>query len=226
MTELTFSNKTVNSTFDRSIADSNYTLKKPMLCPLCNAYQDSSKVSSQLYPSQDHIQFGSVCYKCSHCKNQYLVIYEINHEKKIADFGAYYPQVSIKYENETIAAVSPRFIDMYNQALTSESLGNIELAAVGFRQALECLVKDFAIIELKRDRDEVIGKTLYSAIGDYFEETSFVSSADVVRILGNDYAHYDRKYPQLDFEILKRYMLIFINLVETKRLISHPPVQR
>ena len=61
--------------------------------------------------------------------------------KKIADFGAYYPQVSIKYENETIAAVSPRFIDMYNQALTSESLGNIELAAVGFRQALECLVK-------------------------------------------------------------------------------------
>jgi len=154
------------------------------------------------------------------------VIYEINHEKKIADFGAYYPQVSIKYENETIAAVSPRFIDMYNQALTSESLGNIELAAVGFRQALECLVKDFAIIELKRDRDEVIGKTLYSAIGDYFEETSFVSSADVVRILGNDYAHYDRKYPQLDFEILKRYMLIFINLVETKLLISHPPVQR
>ena len=79
---------------------------------------------------------------------------------------------------------------------------------------------------LKRDRDEVIGKTLYSAIGDYFEETSFVSSADVVRILGNDYAHYDRKYPQLDFEILKRYMLIFINLVETKLLISHPPVQR
>ena len=48
MTELTFSNKTVNSTFDRSIADSNYTLKS--LCyVLCNAYQDSSKVSSQLF---------------------------------------------------------------------------------------------------------------------------------------------------------------------------------
>ncbi len=48
----------------------------------------------------------------------------------------------------------------------------------------------------------------------------------LLEFLGNDYAHYDRKYPQLIFEILKRYMLIFINLVETKLLISHPPVQR
>ena len=53
-----------------------------------------------------------------------------------------------------------------------------------------------------------------------------MNTADVIRILGNDYAHYERKYPEHDFELLKRYMDIFINLVETKILIAHPPVER
>ena len=41
-----------------------------------------------------------------------------------------------------------------------------------------------------------------------------------------DHTHYERKYPELDFNLLKKYMDIFINLVQTKLLIANPPVSR
>lgn len=50
---------------------------------------------------------------------------------------------------------------MYNQALRSESKGDIELAAIGFRSALEILVKDYAVNELKINVEEVSRKSLF-----------------------------------------------------------------
>ncbi len=130
------------------------------------------------------------------------------------------------YQNQILESVSPRFISSYNQALRAEIRGDIELAAIGYRQALECLVKDYAINECGADKEKVVKTKLFDAISEYLGEKDLVSAADVVRILGNDYAHYERKYPQHDFELLKRYMEIFIKLAETKMLIAHPPVSR
>ena len=48
----------------------------------------------------------------------------------------------------------------------------------------------------------------------------------VVRILGNDYTHYERKYPQHDFELLKGYMEIFLKQIEVRYMVNHPPVSR
>ena len=66
---------------------------------------------------------------------------------------------------------------------------------------------------------------LFEAISNYLPE-NMLSTADVVRILGNDHTHYERKYPELDFNLLQKYMDIFINLVQTKLLIANPPVSR
>lgn len=49
-------------------------------------------------------------------------------------------------------------------------------------------------------------------------------SADVMRVLGNDFTHYERKYENIDFEVLKRYIQIFINAIDSKYLIKHPAV--
>lgn len=47
---------------------------------------------------------------------------------------------------------------MYNQALQSEFHKNIELAAVGYRSALEILIKDYAVNELGLNPEEVSSK--------------------------------------------------------------------
>ena len=226
MQNLVFTPKNCSKTFSMNDSSYNFSLQKPMLCPICGAFQDGTIISKAMHSGPDDTQIGTVGYKCSHCAKPYVVLYKIDWKSKTGDFGGFYPPASIDYENETLESMSPRFISTYNQALRAESRGDIELASIGYRQALECLVKDYAINELRAEREQVVKKSLCDAISEYLGEKDLVSTADVIRILGNDYAHYERKYPELDFALLKRYMEIFIKLVETKFLIAHPPVSR
>jgi len=226
MQELVFTDKDFRTTF--SVQGTKYPnyVKKPMLCPRCGAYVDSTKVETKLFSMSADPHYGFVKYTCTHCKEPYIVAYEIDYEHKRTKFSAFFPCVSAEFENERLKNISPRFISYYNQAMRAELAGDIELAATGYRMSLECLVKDYAIRELGRDRNDVSRKSLYEAIGEYLGERDLISAADVVRILGNDYAHYERRYPEHDFPILKSYMEIFIRLIDTKIMIAHPPLGR
>lgn len=226
MKNLKFSNKDCMATCAPSDSSYKFPLQKPMWCPLCGAYQDGIIASRYIHSGPGNTQIGTVGYKCTHCDQHYLVIYNIDKAQKTASFAEMYPSVNVDYRNDILESVSPRFIFFYNQALRSEERGDIELAAIGYRSALEYLIKDFAINELKVDYKEVVNVKLCDAITKYLGEKDLTATADVVRILGNDYTHYKRKYPEYDFELLKRYMEIFIKLVETKVMIANPPVKR
>ncbi len=88
------------------------------------------------------------------------------------------------------------------------------------------MFSDYAVSELKNDKDEVAKKSLFEAIGEYLPVKELISTADVVRILGNDFTHYDRKYPQYDFDLLKSYMNIFMEQIEVLYKIKNPPFTR
>ena len=60
----------------------------------------------------------------------------------------------------------------------------------------------------------------------YLENEELANSADVIRILGNDYTHYDRKRPEFDFELLKKYVEVFVTLIEAKLKGCFPPLKR
>ena len=75
-------------------------------------------------------------------------------------------------------------------------------------------------------KDDVCRKSLFTAIAEYLQAPDLVKTADVVRILGNDRVHYEQKYPSLDYEILKKYMNIFLYLVEVRFMAENPPVSR
>ena len=226
MKELKFSYRDYQATFGvaQGIA---IKLPKPMICPHCSAYADGIKVQSTLcQTSTADVYSGMVFYRCPNCNKIYAVIYEIDKTRKTATFEALYPSVRLSFSDERLNKLSPRFIDMYNQALLCESSGNIELAAIGYRASLEILVKDYAVVECGIERDVVKNKSLFASIEEYLGNKDLITSADVIRTLGNDYAHYERKYPEHDFEILKEYMEIFIHLVGTKLRLAHPPVSR
>ena len=214
-----------NSHYSRNYSG---TYQKPRICPHCGNGNDSITIDKTVLGMGEDAQALVETCKCTLCDRFYLFANYRDSSDGVGNATAafYYPFHISSYQNEIISSFSERFIDMYNQALRAESFGDIELAAIGYRSALEILVKDFAKAVSGADPEEVAGKTLFSAIGDYLEPKELAAVADVVRILGNDYTHYERKYPRLDFELLKRYMEIFINLVETKCLIAHPPVSR
>jgi len=224
--EMTYTKKEIKHVFHNTGSHFWFQMDKPTICPLCNAYVDSTQTASSLFARETLPHFGFVQYKCQHCKGSYLVAYEIDTEAKSTKVTAFLPARGEEYSNEIIERISTGFLRYYNQAKRSELAGDTELAATGYRMALECLVKDYAITELQKPRAEVVEKTLFKAIGDYLGEHDLIATADVVRILGNDYVHYERRYPQHDLSLMKKYLEIFVKLVETKYLIAHPPLSR
>ena len=87
-------------------------------------------------------------------------------------------------------------------------------------------MKDYAIQELNEPEEAVSKKSLCDAIAKYLAQPDLIATADVVRILGNDYTHYKRNYPEHDFLLLKKYMEIFLAQIEVQYMIKHPPVSR
>lgn len=226
MKEITYTKKEIRQAFNNTGSHLWFQMDKPTICPLCEAYVDSTQLASALFQRAELPHYGVVHYRCQHCQKSYLVAYEIDTDNRTTRVAAFLPTLSAAYTNEIIENFSEGFIRYYNQALRAEQAGDSELAAAGYRIALENLVKDYAINELQKPRDEVVRKKLFDAIGDYLGERDLIATADVVRILGNDCAHYERRYPQHDLTLLKKYLGIFVRLVETKYLIAHPPFGR
>jgi len=203
------------------------TYSKPATCPDCGIGTDG--VPNQLnYLTLDNntYLFIATC-SCTFCEKIFFyACYRNRDQSDNASMVCIYPNVDSTYSNNVLQNISPRFIDMYNQALRSEANEDFELAAIGYRSSLEILIKDFAIAELREPKDDVVKQSLFNAIKKYLKRKDFVNTADVIRILGNDYTHYDKKYPEHDFVILKGYMDIFLSQIETQYKINHPPVAR
>lgn len=202
-----------------------FKYQKPAICPHCGFGTDATLKEKTFYSFNNGYLLIATC-ECTAChKNFFFACESIS--GSYAKMVSMYPSFQVTpYANEKLAAISQRFIDMYNQALFAEFNQNYELAAIGFRSALEILVKDYAIQELGEPAETVAKQSLCNAIEKYLNLPDLVNTADVVRILGNDYTHYQRKYPEHDFALLKKYMEIFLSRIEVQYMINHPPVSR
>ena len=165
--------------------------------------------------------------RCTHCNKYFVTANVFNIVNKTSYYAGSFPSSNVpEYKNERIVKISPRFISLYNQSLRAEHNGDIDLAGFGMRSALETLVKDYSVAILKIDENMVAKTSLCDCIGNYLGNKDLISTADVVRILGNDYVHAQKKYPEHDFEVLKNYMDIFISLIDVQLKIKFPPVER
>lgn len=72
--------------------------------------------------------------------------------------------------DENITNLSPQFDKIYNQALAAELSGLDEIAGLGYRKALEFLVKDFAISEHPDDAEEIKKLMLSPCIKKYVDD--------------------------------------------------------
>ena len=206
-----------------NISELSASYQKPAICSHCGIHCDAYIIDKANF-DENEFQFVFLIFQCTACKKMFTATYRV--KEKRSEICGITPNVISSYSDELISGISPRFISLYNQALRSRDNNDFDLAAIGYRSAIEVLIKDYAINELNKDENEVSKKKLHDAISEYLPGSDFMNSADVIRYIGNDYTHYDRKYSDLDFSILDTYMDIFIGLIRTKLLISHPPVSR
>jgi hypothetical protein len=94
-----------------------------------------------------------------------------------------------------ILKYSKQFVEIYKQALTAETNGLTEICGLGYRKAFEFLLKDFLLKKNPKTEHEKIKNMMLSpCINQYVTSDEIKLVSHRVLWLGNDQAHYLKKW--------------------------------
>lgn len=207
--------------------NTNRNVKDPNICPHChvtntphNKWQLVSKDTDDTpMVLSAWICANNVCQKLFICQHnwkggQFQFHRFLNGLPKGPDWPK--PILELKDGKSTNAdnPISSKFIKTYLQSLEAENYGLDELAGMGFRKAIEYLVKDWAIQNNPDKKDKIIDSWLGVAIKGYYEG-DLKEILERATWLGNDQAHYNRLFAEFDIDVLKE--LIDLIMVELDR---------
>jgi hypothetical protein len=195
-------------------------------CPFCGNY-----VSPQyLYGVAMHSNYN-VFTQCTNPKCNQTFITEF-----YADQTSYYyfnkilPMASPEKKDfgSIINDTSKEFTNIYNQAYAAEQLNLNQICGVGYRKALEFLIKDYLKATTPKEQHEAIEKKFLSnCINDDVTNENIKAVAKRAVWLGNDETHYVRKWEDKDVQDLKKMIDITIRWIEseieTKDLLEEMP---
>ena len=123
-----------------------------------------------------------------------------------------------KHFNEVIIQLSPSFDTIYNQAFSAEQQNLNEISGVGYRKALEFLIKDYLISKDENSKEKILKMRLGNCIKDLIEDQRIKTVAKRAVWLGNDETHYLRKWEEKDLSDLKKLIDLTIHWIEMEKL--------
>lgn len=176
----------------------------PELCPMCHFAIEPKPLSCDKIPRGYGAALLSITFYCAHCHKTFIAHYSTANLDTPSLLAPSVPPAAVF--QPSISALSPQFVAIYNQALSAEYNSLDELAGVGFRKALEFLVKDFAIYIHPDLRDDIISEPLAQCISNYIPDEDIRALASRAAWIGNDFTHYSRRFSDFDIDDLKRFI--------------------
>ena len=185
---------------------------KPNFCPHCGTGIDA-RIANKAVLGRGYF---AVVYQCTvrDCRKFFFSAY---FKSEGLDIFCTHPRVRVPDAASEISALSPRFCDLYGQSAEAEASGNFDLAACGYRNAVEALVKDFAVKHKGAVADAgLMRKPLQDCIADYLDGLDEAVSAYMVKEFGNSAAHYPQLGRPFDFSEQKAYLEAFLQYMAGK----------
>lgn len=180
-------------------------------CPFCETIVMPTYM---LMTDVDNHRHNVFC-QCPNCRETLVLEYERFNMSEFR-FKQIHPNPTLKKEifSDTIKEISPSFTDIYNQAYGAFQLGLNHVCGMGFRKALEFLIKDYAIRK-RPDAEESIKKALLGVcINNYVDDVRVKEMANRATWLGNDETHYVRLYDDRDVTHLMALIKVTIHWIE------------
>ncbi|WP_189400625.1 DUF4145 domain-containing protein [Arenicella chitinivorans] len=185
----------------------------PSTCPICHYSIAPIDLSTSTFTDVwvDNKTHLDMAFQCTNpkCKRMFIAIYERESKHKSDPHAAYLLQGCAPkvYESPTvsseIAEISPGFVKIYNQSNVAEQVGLTDICGVGYRKALEFLLKDYCISKDREKTASIKGSTLNQVIQNFISKTELKIAAQRAVWLGNDETHYDRVWLDQDIDDLK-----------------------
>ncbi|WP_460413220.1 hypothetical protein, partial [Paraclostridium bifermentans] len=165
----------------------------------------------------------SIVYKCPKC--QELIYVEHINRGQDSHFSWVQEQIypyNLGTENFgfEVENISPSFYKIYNQSRQAENMGLDEICGVGYRKALEFLIKDYAKLENPDEVETIENTLLKKCIDRYIDNPEIKACATGATYLGNDETHYVKRWIDKDIKDLKsliKLTLAWINMKEATK---------
>ena len=196
------------SSIDPTYQKHEFIYNEPDYCPHCARTLDPKLRYGEYLP--DSLRC-TILFWCSGCGKHFMALYYYyaNHMATSTATKLFFMRVfpvlreTSNFPTE-INDLSPTFKEIYDQALQAEAEGLDHLSGVGYRKALEFLVKDYLIQQSPDEKDNIIESFLGECVKKFPEHLKQTATAAVW--LGNDFTHYQRKYEQHTIEHLKGFI--------------------
>lgn len=140
--------------------------------------------------------------------------------KRYGEWNDFLPNHPSKSEvfSEIINTISPRFSIIYNEAFAAEQMNLMEICGVGYRKALEFLIKDYVMEGKGEDEQERIKQMLLGpCIEAYVTDLNVKNVSKRAVWIGNDETHYVRKWENKDVQDLKVLIRLTIRWIEQEK---------
>ena len=180
----------------------SWNINVPDKCPICHNYGDTQ--IKQCYQNED-LKRVEVLFQCvfPDCRSFFIGYYPLYHVTGCEKF--YYlaprkPEMTIF--KDTVADISPQFINIYKQSEEARALGLDDIAGPGYRKAFEFLVKDYAKSLAPEKKVDIENKFAGAVVNDYIQDRRIQAVAKRALWLGNDETHYLKKWESRDIDDL------------------------
>lgn len=198
----------------------NISLDEINECPICHFSLKPTVENGYLIWNEDYTNYTIclVCF-CPKCREVFLGKYTDD----TALSGAWKPVLKelipvtphAEPFSAGISSLSPTFVNTYNQAQFAESQGLTEICGMGYRRALEFLVKDY-LIHLAPDQEESIKAELLGASIKRIHNNHIKVLAERSTWIGNDETHYVRKHESFDYTDMKRFIIAMVRYIDSE----------
>lgn len=192
---------------DRTIGHFQYGIPKG--CPHCYSEEFPSVFSSANTTLKDGSTSTVVLVQCPVC----LKFFALQYILKSGEHGGWKPQL-VPYTYQPIVTISvpkkfdkfsPDFKLIYKQAELAYKLKLDKICGMGYRKAIEQLVKDFLIFSNPNDKEKILKLNLSQAINQIDNDKIKILSK-AVAYLGNDHTHPINKHPDRDIEDIRNFI--------------------
>lgn len=185
----------------------------PQKCPICDNGISPNK-QMDCFNSETGIVY--IFFSCPSCGKCFISDYQYmkdktesyhHYEHHFLELISSYPNIPVeKSFNDSIKKLSPSFCEIYNQAYSAEIYNLNQISGIGYRKALEFLIKDYCIYRNPNDDIQIKSKLLGQVINEYIDSDKIKKLAKAAVWLGNDETHYIRKFETRDINDLKRFI--------------------
>ncbi len=189
--------------------NNKYEFMFPDKCPICK-HSISPLLQGKYINELNNDTY--LLLSCPNCKKGFIAGYKCEDEyyvnnKRHLSFEISHPNIPDKVNwNNNIEELSPMFCDIYNQAHSAEVYELNQISGIGYRKALEFLIKDYCIHNHPDDKDEISKIPLAQVIKEYIRDNKIQKLAKASIWIGNDETHYIRKFEDKDISDLKRFI--------------------